>query len=164
MSIKNCCEEKINLLREELNEVNKKGKELKERYINLLVENLKKDVIIRDLKEKAKLNKYSDFEGDVSLPALSKLISIEDDQKFDSGFIYIALMDLHKGDSSLLKTKTLSGRSKSGDKEAISPEIKTILQKLFDARLASTSDVSDLRKRSLGNLMRNALTKIHRSN
>lgn len=96
MSVKNCCEEKIISLREELNHVNKEEKELKEKYINLLVENLKKDVIIRDLKEKAKLNKYFDFEGDVSSSSLSKLISIEDDQKHDSNFIYIALMDLHK--------------------------------------------------------------------
>lgn len=51
MSEKSCCEEEINGLKEKINNLSLKTDELKQQYKKLLIQNLEKDVKIRNLKK-----------------------------------------------------------------------------------------------------------------
>lgn len=65
-----------------------------------------------------------------------------------------------------MKKKTLSGRSKNGEKQTITPEKKDILESLFAERIKflPVEEVDETRKRNLSKLIRNALEKAGRVN
>lgn len=60
-----CCSDEIDLLNENLEKDTSETKALKQEYNKLLIENLQKDVIIRNLKKKVREIKYASFKGTI---------------------------------------------------------------------------------------------------
>lgn len=79
------------------------------------IQNLEKDVIIRDLKRRIESN--NEFsEHIINSLCVNRLRLVGDSKKEDSDLIYMALLQLHDARIDILKMKTLTGRSKSGQK------------------------------------------------
>lgn len=91
-----CCSDEINLLKEILEKENSENKALKQKYNQLLIQNLQKDVIIRNLKKKVEEYKYGSFKGVLSDVCLDELKSYSNSQTDDSPFIRCALKDLYR--------------------------------------------------------------------
>lgn len=156
----NCCSGEINSLKKNLEEENIKSKELKQQYHQLLIENLQKDVTIRNLKKKFESFKYGNFKGILSDSCLDELKLFGDSQREDSSFIRCAIKDLYRENIDSLKQKTLSGRSKDDRKTKISPEKMSTLDRLFEQRISymtKPEEIDDIRKKSLNKLIRRAI-------
>lgn len=152
-----CCEAEIDLLRKQIYSTSLKIKELKEGYKNLLINNLQKDVTIRQLKQRLKSNKYSNFENDLPKSCIEKLRSIGESRKEDSVFIGVVLNALYS-DTNTLKHKSLSGRSKNGEKTALTPEKKSILSRVYEERMSYiSSSEAIVRKDNLPSILRSAI-------
>lgn len=159
-----CCESEIKVMKEELNDLEQQVKQLKIEYNNLLIENLQKDVIIRNKKIQILQNKYTNFNKNISKDILSELNSIGNSKREDSAFIALAIKGLYNGNIETIKQKSLSGRSKKGETSGISPEKKKILERLYDERISYISDIDESRKNNLNKLIRNAIDNANRKN
>lgn len=161
MSSIKCCEDEIASKKEKVNNLHTKLISLKDNYRVLLIENLQKDLIIRDLKRQMESKIYSNFEQILSVETVAKLRSVANSTKGDSQFVSIALMELFHENINDLKLMKISGRSKLGDKEAIAYEKKQILKRLYEERMniLIPSECSE-RKNNLPKLMRNALDNL----
>lgn len=152
-----CCKDEIDSREQHLDQLNSEYKKLKEKYQKLLIENVQKDVVLRELKQKIEKYKYSTFEGIFDHSCLEKLRNFGDAKNDDSKFIECAMKNLYHGDMQALQQKTLSGRSrKQVAKTAISPEKKKILQSLYCERMSYLT-ADDLRKKNLNSLIRNTI-------
>lgn len=165
MSLENCCKLEIDALRDELNRLKFKEAELKEQYKNSLIENVRKDLILRDLEVKARTKLFVNFEIELPALVLDNLRSKSINRSDDASFVSIVLNGLYDNNTEILKTRTISGRSDGGDKEAISPAKKAILEKIFNERLESMPayEVDEARKKSLSKLIRVALDIVQRA-
>lgn len=152
-----CCQSETIALKQKLEKLESETRKLKQEYQQLLIENLQKDVTIKNLKEKLEQHKYGDFKGIFSDTCLDGLRTYGNSQIEDSRFIGSAMRDLYRDDVDALKKKTLSGRSKNAQKSAISPKKMKILKQLFDKRMSLVGEVDDLRKNNLSKLIRNAI-------
>lgn len=160
------CQGKIDLLTENLAKLNIESKNLKGQYNQLLIENLQKDVIIRNLKQKLEAQyKYGEFNGVFSAACLDKLRATGNSQVEDSSFISNALKDLYHGDVGILKEKTLTSRSNDSNKKAISPQKLDTLSRLYEQRLSyiPNDEVNDNRRKNLNKLIRNAIDNAKKS-
>lgn len=152
-----CCSDNIEKLKKKFEEKQREARDLKEKYQNLLVENLQTDLIIQQLKQKIKANRFSDFKGTFSDECLDKLNLIGDLQSDDNTFVGIALKDLYRNNIDALKKRTLSGRSENGEKSVVTPEKVNIVASLFKKRLFYIPDVDQERKKNLNKLIRNTI-------
>lgn len=151
------------VLEEELINLTEKLKNLKKEYNNSLVQNLQKDVLIRELKLKEEKQKFSNFEEFLSKNCIDNLHIIGDSQKEDSQFVAVVLKELYGGDIEKIKKITLSGRSKkNGEKCELDSQKKTILEQIFLERLSYISQVNTPRKNNLNKLIRNAIDVANR--
>lgn len=91
MSTENCCDHEIEQLKEDFMDLAIEVKSLKETYRKCLIENLEKDLVIRELKTKLASKKFSEFEEKLSTPTMNVLRSIGNSQSEDSKFVYVAL-------------------------------------------------------------------------
>lgn len=161
-----CCQQEIDLLKQNLEQLTLESKKLKESYQNLLVENLQKDINIRRLKKELSSSKYSGFKDIFSDSCLDSLRSIGDSQREDCTFIGLALRDLYRENIDDLKLKTLSGRSKDSEKikTEISPKKIETLERLFCERISNlpSAEVDDIRKKNLRKHIRNAIDSVNR--
>lgn len=154
-----CCREEIKSLREDFQKLSVESKELKQNLQQLLAKNYEKDVVIRKLKEKVQSKKFISCNGVLTTNCLDELKCLSNLEAEDSKFIGAALNDLYRENVDVLKKKTLSGRSKDGEKSIISPTKMDILKSLFAERLSfiPSEEVSDIRRNSLKKLIRNAI-------
>lgn len=161
MSVNHICDEEINRLNEEVIVLTTKSRNLKKIYMEVLIENAQKDLIIRELKEQIMKQRFRSFEGKLSADCLNRIKLVDDVQKEDNSFIYFILKDIY-GDS--LKEKTLSGQTsarKNVDKNtAISPKIKLLLSNVFEERLQHMPmGERDSRRNKMNTLIRNAIDR-----
>lgn len=160
----NCrCAEEIDLRNENLNYLLTKEKLLKKTYHQLLTENLQKDIIIQSLKKKITLKKYNKFVGEISENCAKNLEEIGDSKTEDAAFVRTIINDLYSQEQ--LKKKTVSGRSKDATKTAISPETKSLLEKLVNVRLDKVKEEEEREIRSkncLSRLIRNTINTAER--
>lgn len=152
-----CCQGEIDLLNQNLQYLLEKQKQLKNKYHELLVENIKKDIIINDLKEKIESEKINHYSGVLSSNCVQKLKIIDKSKKKDSTFIKCIINELYSKEE--LKKKTVHGKSKDSKKTPISPEKKKLLKKLLEERLQDVDDEEEreLRRSCLNKLIRNAI-------
>lgn len=68
-----CCQDKIVSLKENLEKLKIESKKLKKQYAEVLIENLQKNIIIRNRKQQIEKYKYGDFKGIFSDGCLDKL-------------------------------------------------------------------------------------------
>lgn len=149
-------------LRRELSVQTEKLKSLKQEYQKLLIENLQKDLIIRQKKSEENKEKFRSFENQLSKRCLEQLNVIGESQKEDSQFVFVVLLDLHNGDIEEIKKLTLSGRSKKGNTSGLSAAKKEVLEKVFIKRLNNIPHIDESRKNNLNKLIRNAIDKVNK--
>lgn len=157
-----CCSDNIEKLKKKFGEKQREARDLKENYQNLLVENLQTDLIIQQLKQKTKANRFSDFKGILSDECLDKLNLIGDLHSDDTTFVGIALKDLYRNDKDALKKRTLSGRSENGEKSVVTPEKINALQRLFKKRMLFMPEAEQERKDNLNKLIRKTIDNENR--
>lgn len=144
-------------LKEELKHLTEKLKVHRQNYQKLLIENLQKDLIIRQLKSGAKKNKFSSFENLLSKKCIDKLSIISNSQNQDSHFVAVVLSALYDENIETIKKICLSGQSKNSEAIKISSEKKNILENIFAERLKHATNVNETRKNNLNKLIRNAI-------
>lgn len=91
------------------------------------------------------------------MSCIEKLRFIDNSYEEDTKFVSIALADLYGDNLDILKQKSLSGRSRTGDKkEAITLDKRKVLQRLFSERISHLpqSEACE-REKSLPKLIRN---------
>lgn len=148
------CQVEIHQLKQELEHFTSKSKQLKQNYQKLLIENLQKDLIIRELKQQINIQKFDSFEGKLSEQCLEQIKTIGDSPREDSAFFNLILTDIY-GDS--LQHKTLSGRSE------ISRGVKMFLNDIFAARINHLPyEEKSGRREHLNRCIRNAIDKAKR--
>lgn len=157
MSEDSCCKQEIEYLQAKINSLTLESDELKQKYKQLLIVNLEKDVKIRNLKKELLTAKFSKFKEKISESCFSSLQIIGNSVPEDSTFICCVINDLY--DITTLKNLTLSGRSKTGGKVEISHEKRDILEEIFSQRLdyMPRQEVNEFRRNNLNKLIRNAI-------
>lgn len=150
-----CCEKEREILKEELKNLDQQVKQLKKEYHILLVENLQKDVIIREKKKQTEQKKY--INSGLPVEYLEILNSFGNSEREDSAFIAAALNGVYKGESETIKHKSLSGRSKLGETTAITPTKKLTLENLFAERLSYIPVKDTKRQKNLNRLICDAI-------
>lgn len=153
------CNDAINELKEEVKILNKKSKDLKQNYMKVLIENAKKDIIIRELKTQISKQKFQSFEGELSTDCLDKIKSMDNVQNEDNAFVFAILNDIY-GES--LKYKTISGLGASGinRNSEISRRVMTLLKDIFHERVSYIpTGEGDARKNHLSKCIRNAIDR-----
>lgn len=148
----------IDDLRNQIKNIESEIQTAKNRYHEILVMNLKKDIQIEKLKEKLANSKYRKFREVLSESTIDNLTKMDDSQKKDRVFILAAVRDLYSSNLSRLKEITYSGRTKN----PMSPQKKKILNELFQIRLENASDSSE-RLRSFGECIKSAIININHS-
>lgn len=153
------CHIKIEELKKKIDLCEKRILEAKDEYHKSLVANLKKDIILEDLKKK--LNQleqsYMGFKGTFSEGALSVLASFDTEIKKDTKFILTAVKDLYRNDLHRLKNKTYSGRNK----EKMTPKKMESLKSIFNERIKNQED-SDIRMKNFGKYVKIAIENINK--
>lgn len=128
-----CCKEEIDDLIQKINNCALKSNNLKQEYKQLLIQNLEKDVKIKNLKKQLASQKFSIFKDKLSDSCLCHLEAIGNDISAGSTFVSCVLNNLY--DLSTLQKLTLSGASKATDTIQISREKRDILEEIFQVRL-----------------------------
>lgn len=133
----NCCAE-IQRLNIEICELACQEKELKEKYYEALISNLKKDIKIDELNDEEGSKRYSEFKGHLSEQTLRKLRLCGNTPRNDSTFILITVHEMFRDDLKALQHMTVSGRAKKVcDKKVAFPEAKlNVIESLFSERMA----------------------------
>lgn len=106
MSVDNCCEDEIDALKKELKFWSEKSENLKLEYGKKLIENLKKDIEIRDLNKKSDSKKFNSFKETLSPHCLEAIKKIDNSPSKDSVFIRYALKDLYSTNNEIIKKLT----------------------------------------------------------
>lgn len=148
-------------MREALSECEKKIKEAKEQYHQALIINLKKDAVIRQLKEnlkKSKFDKYRESLGDDTIVELDSLSTSCDK---DSTFVATILKALYKNNLLALKTMTYSGRGTN--KQKLPQKDIDILKIVFTERLNGQTDF-DKRNANLSKHIKAAIESVNKTN
>lgn len=150
-----CCEPELAKLEKEAQIIKSELKNKTEQYQKLLIENLKKDVLISELKKEIDDSKYIEFGAFFPSNTLKDLQLIDDVPENDSKFITMALKGVYNDKLVELSKKTLSGRH---NKQQITPEKKKIIDELFYTRLKHLPDEEIKKRRSnLSKLIRNTI-------
>lgn len=166
MTDPNCCRDEINRLGEEFKNFFAKSKDLKKEYQGLLVENLQKDLIIRELRSelKTKEKKFRNFKNVLTPAGFEELNLFSDSQSDDIAFVYTVMKDLY---GNAAKDKSLSGRTRQSNSSGneISRKDKMVLTDLFDERIQNESmEKIDARRSTLNRCIRHAIDKFRRQN
>lgn len=125
------CQAEIKKLQDEIYSSNQEIACASKQYHETLVLNFKKDLMIRQLKQKLHDNRFSQFNKNFSASTIDDLKLIDDTPEKDSVFILKTIKDLYVDDLPRLKNKTYSGKTK----EALSPEKVDVIRKIFIERL-----------------------------
>lgn len=110
---------------------------------------------------------FDEFSSDFTSSQLADLRQVGNAKREDSTFILIALKNLYEKNLETLETKSLTGRSKPGQrKEKMTPEKTAILAKIFQNRLQhATADTQERvsREKCLNKLIKDAKDNITKS-
>lgn len=156
-----CCASEIAAIKEEIEKSMCEVKQLKDKYKNLLIKNFENDLQIGQLKKEIEAQKYCSFENTLSKSCIEKLRSTNDSEKDDFKFISIVLNEIY--DEEILKSKTISGRSKNHDKTALTPEKKILIEKVYSERLQHLLPAeSSARMKNLSRIIRLSLDVANR--
>lgn len=139
------CEAEINEIENENNDLRKKVKETRDKYIMLLAENLKKDHVLNELRRKidttnisnTKTVNFDKFEPLIGKDGAEILNAIGIEKKYDSSFVLAFIRIVYKNEIEILKKTTATGRD--GTEKMSTDKKKTIII-LFKERLKNFED------------------------
>lgn len=153
------CETEVKAMENEAALLEKEYDELKKKYYNALLENLKKDVEIEALEESLQ-SKYRKFSDILPENTLKVLRSLENTKSKDSKFILTALRGLYADRMDELKNINLSGISKKNeDKRPMTPEKQDSLRQMLRERTNDSERVSQINR-----LIKTAIETINKKN
>lgn len=155
------CKTEIQRLKQEIQECNEQIQSSTKLYHDTLILNLKKDLIIRELKSNAMDTRFSEFHDLFPATIIEELKSLPDAPEKDSMFVLKAVKGLYGNDLSRLKSKTYSGRRK----EPLTPKKLHVLSKLYMKRIdyAEKNEANvAIRKSNFGKLVKTAIETINR--
>lgn len=156
------CHTELDSIKTQISECERKINEGKERYHQLLILNLKKDVVIEELKQKLANSIYENFIDVLSRESISKLRALSNEQKDDSTFVLSIVADLYKDDLFRLQNKSFSGSKKT---TSMTPHKVDTIQKLFDERMdfiEKSIPVTLDQKSNVGKHIKSAIENINR--
>lgn len=156
------CASEIKNADDEIALIEAECKELRRKYHDMLVENIKKDVEIEDLEVKVReQSSYAEFTNHFSDESMKTLRSFEIAEANDSKFVLAAVRGLYVDRLEVLKERNLSGRSKTQKKYPVTPEKKKILQDLFTERIKNATRLAE-RGQNLNALIKSAIGTINK--
>lgn len=137
-------------------------KELRRKYHDMLVENIKKDVEIDELEVKIReKSSYAEFTNKFSDESMKTLRSFETAEANDSKYVLAAVRGLYEDRLEVLKERNLSGRSKNRKKYPVTPVKLKILQDIFTERIKNTTGFAE-RRQNLNALIKSAIETINK--
>lgn len=161
------CKTTIETLKADNAAIEKKLSEMKTKYGQMLIDNLKKDVTLEELNKKQK-----DQNSGSSLMFFQKMIWIQsvpvgDGKQEDALFVRTAIRILYSNDLNILKNRYVTAKSKNGDKVQVTPEKRKIIDKIFMQRMdaiAAKEGLDDKRKTMLAKHIKAAIENINKAN
>lgn len=161
MCSSNNCKTEIQRLKQEIQECNEQIQSSTKLYHSILILNLKKDLIIRELKSNAMDTRFGKFHDLFPAAVIEELKTVPDAPEKDSMFVLKAVKGLYGNDLSRLKNRTYSGRKK----EPLTPEKVDTLNKLYMKRIdhaeKNKANIA-IRKSHFGKLVKMAIETINR--
>lgn len=110
--------------------------------------------------------KFTKFSNHFSVEQLAHLRLIGGTKREDSSFILSAVRFMYAGRLDVLKTKTITGRSKPGaKKEQLTPAKVKVLKDIFEERVHETNDIHEraMRQKGVNKYIKDAQSNITRS-
>lgn len=132
-------------IEQENNDLKKKVKESRDKYISLLTENLKRDHVLSEIEKKLgaiKINNietadFVKYEMLIGNDGVEKLNSIGAEEKNDSSFILTVIRMIYANEIHILTKTTATGRNGT---LKMSEEKKNVAKVLFKKRLKNSED------------------------
>lgn len=152
------CHAEIENLKKKIVECEKEISKGKDQYQHFLIQNLKKDLTIEDLKSQLKNNPYQKFNNNFSVEGLQSLTKMDQSAKKDSKFILTAMKDIYRDNLKRLEGKTYSGRKK----EQITPKKLEVLRTVFNERLKNLPNYEE-RNSNFRKCVKNAIENINKT-
>lgn len=149
------CQSEIQSLKAELENLNREISNQTRQYHQVLVSNLKKDLIIRKLKTQTE-NSFEEFVNELSRDTLNDLHSMDKSPEKDSSFILLLMRKLYQNQLHRLKNKTFSGRKK----EPVTPEKVQLIGRVFKKRLDG-QESADTRIKNIAKHIKSAIETIN---
>lgn len=140
MSSCGCCEKELNSMEIINEELRRKVKETRDRYITLLSENIKKDYTLGELNKKFAIEgepkeKFATFEPVLGEGGIEKIRLISNEKSKDSTFILTIIRLLFNEET--LNNLTVSGRKET---EKLPIEKMNVITMMFRERLQNSED------------------------
>lgn len=160
------CEGEINEINRENDELKRKVKESRDKYILLLTENLKRDHVLNEINKKMgktqianmELKNFEKYENLIGNDGVEKLNSIGDEEKNDSTFILTIIRIIYANEIDILMNTTTTGRDGTSK---MSEEKKNVVKILFKERLKNSKD-EKTRFEKLNRRLKNAFSNVRR--
>lgn len=122
----------------------------------------KPEPVVMEPIDRAEASLFSAFQNEFSGDVLSSLRSVENRREKDSHFVNIAMRALYAGNLNGLKNKSVTGRSKSGQrKEPITPEKHRVLKTIYTERIHIVSPECEERAARITRLNKYIKDAIH---
>lgn len=158
------CHTEIAQLQKEIYDSEKRIRDAKTKYHELLVLNLKKDIRINQLNKH--MADYNPFRGTISDKTIDILSSIDNSKSKDSVFVLTVVKNLYEKELPKLKERTFSGQKRTTaktSKEPITPEKKNVLENLFRQRISNEPD-NESRMKDFAKYVKQAIDNINKTN
>lgn len=134
------CIDEIDKLEAELAVCMQKCHSTKQKYHAALVENLKKDLILRNLTNQPNENRFEEFGDTFPIETIKLLRSFSSKPENDSSFVLVSVRSLYRNDLATLKNKSYSGHSKNNVKKPFTPEKLDRLKSIYEKRIEYEHD------------------------
>lgn len=156
------CEPELQELQNQVSLYNQKVTDATKVFHETLVLNLKKDLAIRQLKQKMVDSAFNEFKGVLTSDTIDNLNRVDGVAGSDSNFVLKAMRGMYKEDLSRLKNKTYSGRKK----DALTPEKKEMLRNVYMKRIdlyEKDKENVTIRKSYFAKYVKNAIDNINKN-
>lgn len=155
------CYSEITSLRTELEANQEKIEQSSQKYHNMLIENLKKDGIIRKLEAILLKSGYLSEFRDILSEAFDELNLVKNVPEKDSAFILRLMRHVYKDDLPRLKNKTYSNKGKTKLKSPLTPTKLSLVRRIFEKRVKDNQ--KDDRIAMFGKHVKSAIESINKN-
>lgn len=140
------CYSEIASLKLELDTYQQKRDELSTHYHDMLIENLKRDGLIRKLESKLSVSYLNEFRIDLSEEAIDDLERVPNVPEKDTAFISRVVRDIYKDDLHRLKNKVYRINARNPSKTPLTPSKVDLVRRIFQKRITGKQSAERLEK------------------